>query len=134
MIKIDRITDEKAILDFLNTPEIYDRISDDYCPGKMEALPNIAYYGGWLEDTLISLYMVYEGYLHFHVLKPYRKHARILFVLFTGLKPVKVKIPTLYKSAINFGLKLGFAITMVHGDFMKNGKLYKRVEMTNELC
>ena len=126
---IREITQARSLSIILD-PEIYDRISDDNSPILEECVfpaINAKYIGGFLGDQLIGLYVVHDGLLHFMVLKNHRKHSRTLLELshkFHG-KPVRIEVPELYQSVINFSRNNQFNfLFMKKRAHTKNGITY----------
>ncbi len=101
--------------------EIYDRISDDNSPSLKEFQLDtnlldcfkLHILGGYIADKIVSLYIVHDGFLHFMVLKPYRKYARELYKLSAAQSPqdIYTKVASKYKSLINFAKHNGFIET-----------------------
>ena len=100
----------------------------------------MVYIGGYLENKIISLFVVHDFELgnlaHFQVLKDYRMYARGLIKLSLELfnKKVYVRIPALYQSVINFAKHSGFKeISVEKNGILKNGQYYDRTIMVSHL-
>lgn len=117
--------------------ELYDRISDDNCPGKEDfELPPAGYeaIGGYISGEIASIFFVYydhvykeNNHMHFMVLKPYRKYARKLLDASFKIYPQNVfcEIPSLYRAVINFAKNYGFKEMQIRKqEYKKNGQLY----------
>jgi hypothetical protein len=118
--------------------EMYDRVTDDYCPARedfeMPYIENIKYIGGYLDKDIASLFVVYDNRMHFMVLKQYRKYARELYKVSSVLYPysVYVKIPSKYKEVIAFSKKVGFKeIAIEKAAFKKNNIMYDLYTLVN---
>lgn len=109
-------------------PYVYDRITDDYCPKPEDyVMPDIPYYGGFLNGKLVSVFVYWGENPHFQILKSYRMHAREFAKMFIDIspKPMIAAVPSLYRTYINFLKKLGFTLLSIDkNNYTKNGKTY----------
>lgn len=121
------------IVEVMFDPEIFDRTNPD---GTVQVKPCDLYkanfdgwnfIGGYVDGKIASLFIVKDRQMHFWVLKPFRKYSRELLDRSFGLWPYDVwcKIPSLYKTVINFAKNYGFEETDIEPDcYSKDGKLY----------
>lgn len=136
MIKIPSENDIKTICE---NPEIWARITDDTCK-KVSDVDysqfvdcSLGYYVG---RDIVAFYSVHDGYLHFAVVKEYRKKAREIFeTLFKVYgEPVKCRIPTFYPAVINFAKKVGFKVVGCIKDYSKiNNVVYDGIVLERGL-
>ena len=120
----------EEVVKLIYDDDLYDRMTDDNCPPKEEfEMPTDGYdvVGGYVSGVIASLFLVHDDQMHFIVLKPYRKHARELLKASFQERPRSVycKIPSLYRSVINFAKNYGFMEASIELlAHKKNGQLY----------
>lgn len=125
-----KISDRREIEPFLLDAELYDRITDDNCPSMENfVFPEAGYIiiAGYVDNKIASMFIVHDGKMHFMVLKPYRKYARLLLSESFRLHPfgVYVEIPSCYMAVVNFAKRCGFRELRIDaGAHKKNGNLY----------
>lgn len=119
--------------------EIFDRISDDNTrkEGLLFPYQDWDWYGGYINNNIIGLFYIHDdNWMHFAVLKQYRKYASKFLkkCLKEYNKSVYCLIPTMYKSVINFAKKHGFKENG-NGQFkyLKNNVFYDNVKLIYEV-
>lgn len=132
-VKTPSMDDIKAVI---LDPEIYDKASDDNCPERNEFdLENLLesseephnFIGGYIDGQIAALCDLHNGEIHYEVLKPYRKYARLIWQKIINNYDVKgvARVPIIHKSMINFAKKAGFREGgIVKNAYLKNNNLY----------
>jgi hypothetical protein len=142
-VRTPTIKDIEAVL---LDEEIYEKASDDFCPKRedidLELLlekDTSLFLGAYIEGKIAALFSVNNNEMHFEVLKPYRKHARIIWgeIIKHYPYPGYARVPVIYKSMINFAKKAGFKESkVIENAYKKNGVFYNMQELIYEgtLC
>lgn len=130
---------KKDIDTILFDPEIYDRITDDITYGADIRVPYDKWFflGAYIDGKIVGLFYVHDDdWMHFAVLKKYRKYAKEILNKCLKLYPFSIYciIPTLYKTVINFAKKHNFKQDCVLlKNYLKNGKAYDSVKLVYEV-
>ena len=133
-----KIPNKKDIDAILFDPEIYERITDDYTNGQDIQVPYDDWYflGAYIDGKIVGLFYVHDdNWMHFAVLKEYRRYAGEILKECLKLYPYKVyvTIPTKFRNVINFAKKNGFkesAVLAKH--YLKNGVFYDSIKLIYE--
>lgn len=126
--------------EILYDAEIWERITDDTCPTQDKfPIPSLHYLGGYVDGRIVAVYSLHteptyrNGWrMHFMVLKPYRYLSGDFFAAFLALspRPIRVVVPTLYRSILNFLMRFDFELYDINrGSYVKRGKKYDEYRM-----
>ena len=118
---------------------IYDRTTDDRCPGKDLLNTFFPYdewdfYGGYIDNQIFGLVYVHESeygpMVHIQVLPEFREHALEFAIITRDLiisdyGELWAQIPTLYQDVLHFSRKVGFKdVKIKEKSYLKNGIKY----------
>lgn len=130
-LKVRETIDEEEIKSILLDDEIYDRITDDFCPDKEDYVlyKQAKFIGGYVDGKIVGLVIHHDREIHMQVLKQFRReHKRDLLHQAIELiddDRIYAEIPALFPSVIEFAKQEGFKEDKIIKDcYLKNGKTY----------
>lgn len=133
MITTELIDPEEAS-EVLDDPRIFEVITDDHCPDKIEWPSDCTYIGGYVNREIASVCIAHHterGYqYHVQILPEYREHKdelleQALEMALDMYGTLWCEIPDLYPNVLKVAKDFGFReVETLKDNYLKNGVLY----------